>query len=366
MRIARVEASHLANVPTNPPPLLSEPNRASVVIVEIETDDGPTGYGMAGGPALQSVAAFINNQGRELLQGQDPLLNERIWQQMFRTHNQRYQTGVWSQAMSAIDIALWDIKGKAFGQPVWRLLGGAQNPVPAYVTFGLPHYGKEQLAEAARHWVQQGHDKLKMVVGIIGDSQDPEADAERVAAVREAVGPGIELMIDANYLMSYHHALRLCKLIEPLDITWFEEPVYGNDALLLADLRRATTIPIAAGQNEGHRYRHRELLIHHAVDILQPNVVYVGGYTEAVKVAAMAQAFNVPIANGGAWPFHNMHLQAGKPNGRRVEFHYLSWMMYEAVCRSIPDPVEGWVTVPDTPGLGLDPRPGIIQEYRVV
>jgi L-alanine-DL-glutamate epimerase-like enolase superfamily enzyme len=284
---------------------------------------------------------------------------------MFRTYNQRYQTGTWSQAMSAIDIALWDIKGKAFGQPVWRLLGGAQNPVPAYITFGLPQYDQEQLAEAAKYWVDQGQDKIKLVVGIVGNSQDPDTDAQRITAVREAVGPDVELMIDANYLMSYHHALRLCKLIEPLNIAWFEEPVYGNDALLLADLRRATTIPLAAGQCEGHRYRHRELLMHHAVDIIQPNVVYGGGYTEGAKVAAMAQAFNIPIANGGGWPCHNMHLQAGMSNGWRVEFHYVRWMTDQAVCQSIPQPVQGWVTVPDTPGVGLDPKPGLIAEYRV-
>jgi L-rhamnonate dehydratase len=365
MRIVRVEASHLANVPIPPPPLLSDPDRTSVLIVEIETDDGLIGYGMAGGPLLTSIAAFVNTEGREFLLGQDPLLNERIWQQMFRTYNQRCQTGVWCQSMSGIDIALWDIKGKAWGQPVWRLLGGAQNPVPAYVTFGMAHYGKEELAEAAKYWVEQGYDKLKMVVGVIGNSQDPEADAERVSLVRDVIGPGGELFIDANYLLSHHDALRLCKLIEPLNIAWFEEPVYGNDALLLSDLRRSTTIPIAAGQAEGHRYRHRELLLHHAVDILQPNVVYVGGYTEAAKVAAMAQAFNVPIANGGAWPCHNMHLQAGKPNGGRVEFHYITWSMYKAVCKSIPEPVDGWVTVPDTPGVGLEPRAGIIREYSV-
>jgi len=364
MQIARVEASYLTDVPTTPPPLLKEPSRASVIIVEVETDDGIIGYGATGGALPWSIVEFINRQAAPFLTGQDPMLTERIWNQMFWKFNQRALTGVWSSAMSAIDIALWDIKGKALGQPVWRLLGGAQNPVPAYITFGLSDYSREQLPEAAKYWVGQGQDKLKMVVGVVGNSQDPEEDAARVIAVREAVGPGVQLMIDANYLMSFHHALRLCKLCEPYNLTWFEEPVYQNDARLLANLRRQTTIPLAAGQNEGHRFRHRELLVHEAVDILQPNVVNVGGYTEAVKVAAMAQAFNKPIANGGAWPLHNMHLQAGMSNGWRVEFHYLSWMMYKSVYKETPEPVKGWVTVPETPGLGLDPKPGLINEYR--
>jgi L-rhamnonate dehydratase len=252
----------LTNIPTSPPPLLEGLSRANTIIVEIETDNGIIRYGATGGSLPWSIVEFVNRQVRPSLIGQDPLLTERIWHQMQRQFNQRTLTDVWSQGTSAVDIALWDIKGKALGLPVWKLLGGAQNPVPAYITFGLPSYSKDQLAEAARYWVQdQGQDKLKMVVGVIGDSQDPEADAERVAAVRDAVGPKVQLMMDAKYHLTAHHALQLCKLCEPLNITWFEEPVYQNDTRLLADLRRQTTIPLAAGQNEGHRWRHRELIV---------------------------------------------------------------------------------------------------------
>jgi L-rhamnonate dehydratase len=364
VKIKRVEASYLPEVPVSPLPFLKEPTRSSVIITEIETDTGITGYGATGSPLNWSVVEFINRQIAPFLKDQDPILNERIWNQIFRKFNLRALTGVWSSGMSAIDIALWDIKGKALGLPVWKLLGGAHNPVPAYITFGFSEYNLELLVEAAKYWVSQKQDKLKLVVGVVHNSQAPEEDAARVKAVRDAVGPGVQLMIDANYLLSFHHALRLAKLCEPYNVAWFEEPVYQNDALLLANLRRQTTIPIAAGQNEGHRFRHRELLVHEAVDILQPNVVHVGGYTEAVKVAAMAQAFNKPIANGGAWPFHNMHLQAGMSNGSWVEFHYNSWMMYKSVYKEIPEPVNGWVTVPETPGLGLDPKQGFIQEYR--
>ena len=363
MEIRRVEASYLTHVPFTPPPFLKEPSRGNCVVLEIETDNGIVGYGVTGGLA-HSVVAFINREAAPFLKGQDPMLTERIGSQMLRKFNQRASTGVVTSAMSAIDIALWDIKGKALGQPVWRLLGGAQNPVPAYVTFGLPEYDRDGLAEAAKYWVGQGQNKLKMVVGVVGNSQDPDEDAARVRIVRETVGPDVQLMMDANCLMSFHHALRLCKLCEPYNLTWFEEPVYRNDALLLADLRRQTTIPLATGQNEGHRWRHRDFLIHHSVDILQPNVVNVGGFTEAVKVAGMAQAFNIPIAGGGSWPLHNMHLQAGMSNGWRVEFHYWRWMLDEAIWQGGPHPVKGWVTLPDTPGLGLSPRPGIIKEYR--
>ncbi len=387
MKISRVQATYLPGIPIEPPPFLSGPLRARAVIVQIETDTGLVGYGMTGEPQFQSIVEFVNNQARELLLGEDPLLHERIGYRMLRTYNNRYQTGVWSQGLSAIDIALWDIKGKAFGLPVWRLLGGAHSQVPAYVTFGEPSYDQEGLAKAAAYWVQQGFRMLKMVVGVRGSSEgasasvrggglaqfesllgqtsEPEVDAARVAAVREAVGPDVKIMVDANYLLPQHQALRLCKLIEPLNITWFEEPVYGNDPLLLAELRRATTIPITAGQNEGSRYRHREFLLNGSVDILQPNVTYVGGYTEAAKVAGMAQAFNLPIANGGGWPLHNMHLQAGMANGSFVEFHYRFWQIYKALMQPFPAPVDGWITMPETPGVGLEPKPGAIEAYSV-
>src|SRR5690606_9793911 len=146
--------------------------------------------------------------------------------------------------------------------------------------------------------------------------------------------------------------------------TWFEEPVYGNDAQLLADLRSRTTIPIAAGQNEGHLFRHRQLLQAGAVDIIQPNVCYVGGYTQGQKVAGMAQAFNVPIANGGGWPHHNMHLQAGMSNGWRVEFHYLMWKVGEIIYKNPPAPSRGYVTLSEEPGLGLEPNWDGLREYQ--
>jgi L-rhamnonate dehydratase len=372
MQIRRVEASTL-RVPVDVP-ILNKTLRPRPTWVEIDTDEGITGYGVTSQALHSAIEAFINTEMAPFLQGKDPFLTERLWEQMFWTFNQRALTGVWSSAMSAIDIALWDIKGKALGQPVWRLLGGAKNPVPAYITFGLPEYSQEQLVEAARMWVGQGHTRLKMVVavqsygegGVQGPATEgPEEDAVRVRAVREAVGEGIELMVDANYLFPYHHALRLCKLCEPYNLSWFEEPLYQNDALLLANLRRQTTVPIAAGQNEGHRFRHRELLVHQAVDFLQPNVVHGGGYTECAKVAGMAQAFNIPIANGGGWPHHNMHLQAGMANGSRVEFHYIMWKVGEAIFKDPPRPERGWVTLLDAPGLGLDPNPDALKEFRV-
>jgi L-rhamnonate dehydratase len=360
MQIQRVEASY-HNVRVGVP-LLDEPEERDLVFVRVETDDGARGYGLAGSILGPSVVEFINRDLGPFLRGRDPLLTEHWWDQAYWKFNQRSLSGVVSSGLSGVDIALWDLKGRLLGQPVWRLLGGYSARVPAYITFGLPEYSREQLAEAARGQVAAGHDKLKMVVARAGSVAE---DAAWVRTVREAVGEGVQLMMDANHLFDPLSAAELCRLVEPLGITWFEEPLTGNDARKLAELRQKTSIPISAGQNEGHRWRHRELILSGAVDIVQPNVLFVGGYTEALKVAHLAQCFNLPIANGGGWPHHNAHLMAAVPNGWRVEFHLIMWYAGNTIFDGAPQPEAGWVTLPERPGLGLEPKEDALAEYRV-
>lgn len=361
MKIADIRAS-LYRVPYSLP-LRDDTRTMTVVLVRVETDNGLVGYGLT--DVLPSVVMeFVNREAAPFLKGADALATEKIWHDLYHTFNIRRLSGVWSSVVSLIDIALWDIKGKHFGEPVARLLGGHSDRAGAYVTFGFAEYDRDELVEVAKMFVREGHDKLKMVVGIDNASNVKE-DARRVKAVREAVGDDVRLMIDANYLFSLHAAVDLCKRIEPYDISWFEEPVYGNDFRLLADLRRKTTIPIAAGQQLGHGWMHRELIVNHAVDYSQPNVCFVGGYTEAVKVANLARAFDLPIANGGTWPFHNMHLHAGVSNGTNVEFHMMIWNVCRALFKNTPLPKDGWIEIPDLPGIGIDPDEDALKEYRI-
>ncbi len=344
-------------------PLKPEPINREAVVVRIDTDAGLTGYGLTGHSLGTAIVEYINREAGPFLIDRDPLPAEKVWNDLFVAFNIRTLTGVWSSAVSAIDIALWDIRGKHYGAPVSRLLGGAQTRVPAYITFGLLDYSLEELVEVAKMFVAEGQDKLKMVVAI-RRGLDPAEDSRRVHAVREAVGDKVELMVDANYLFNFPNALRLCTLVEDCGLKWFEEPVAGNDFRLLADLRRKTIIPISGGQNLGHVWHHRELIVNQAIDISQPNVCFVGGYTEALKVAALARAFNLPVANGGGWPQHNLHFQAAVPNGIRVEFHYLMWKTTEALFVNTPQPVKGWVDVPQIPGLGMDLSPDA-EKYRI-
>lgn len=154
-------------------------------------------------------------------------------------------------------------------------------------------------------------------------------------------------------------------MLEDCNLSWFEEPVWGNDYRLLAQLKQSTSIPIAAGQNFGNVWQHRELITHGAIDYSQPNVCYVGGYTEGARVASLARAFNLPIANGGGWPQHNLHLQAGVANGFRVEFHFLMWKVVDQLFRGAPQPAAGWADLPSEPGLGFEPCPETCQQFVI-
>jgi L-rhamnonate dehydratase len=296
------------------------------------------------------------------IMGDDPLAHERIWDKLYWTMLPRGQTGYGAHALAAIDVALWDIKGKALGQPIWRLLGGARDRVPVYVTFGFHFFDREELAEAAKFWVGNGFKRLKMTVaheGLARRDRKPLADliredAARVRAVRTAVGPDVELFIDANCSLDLYHALRLVDMIRDCNISFFEEPITQNDALLMAQLRKQGSIRPACGQNEGLSFRFRDLLLNEAVDYVQPNAVITGGFTQCLKIAGLAASFNVSLANGGAWAFHNMHLQAGVANGTLIEHHYLAGEFCRRIYKDLPIPTAGWLTSPQAPGLGFE------------
>lgn len=345
-------------------PLLEKPLWRTIVFCRVETDDGYVGYGLTGGGYLPfAIATALNKEFLPVVRDLDPRDTEAIHEQVWWKINQRSMTGVVSSALSALDIACWDIHGKFTDRTVAQLLGGARDWAPTYCTFGFPEYDREQLVQAAKDRLAEGHRRLKLVVAV--DKGGWKEDAKRIRLVREAVGPDVELMIDANYMFSPVEAKLLCREVEDCNLTWFEEPLYANDARALADLRRATRIPLAAGQMEGHRWRLRELIERQAVDIIQPNCCYNGGYTETRKVAHMAQMFNLPIANGGGWPLHNMHAMAGLMNGWRVEFHLDMQSVGEQIFVNPPRPQNNIVRIPEAPGLGLTPNFDALRETEI-
>jgi L-rhamnonate dehydratase len=370
-KIARVSAFAL-NLPVRVRMLgIERETSLSACMVRVDTAAGLHGWGFTAITEEEVVAAAVNEVAGPAIIGEDPLAHERVWDRLYWLLSPRGQTGYGPHALAAIDVALWDIKGKALGMPIWRLLGGARATVPTYATFGFSFYDREQLAAAAKLWVSKGDRRLKMVVGHEAlqkrDAPRPVRDViledeRRVRAVREAVGAEPELFVDANCSLDPYNAEQLARRIAPYGISFFEEPITQNDARLLADLRTRVSIPLAAGQNEGLAFRFRDLLQHRAVDIVQPNVVIGGGFTQCVRIAGMAAAFNVPIANGGAWPFHNMHLHAGLANGGLVEYHYPAVEACRAVYRDLPEPKDGWLAVPEKPGLGFEPDEDAVRE----
>jgi L-alanine-DL-glutamate epimerase-like enolase superfamily enzyme len=369
MKIGKVK-SWLLRIPFTFP-LVKEEQYATANFVEVETDDGLKGHALSTYPLRYGIREFINREAAPVIAGMDPLRPEEVRNKLFWATARKYFQGAWNCAASLIDVALWDVKGKALRQPVWKLLGGAHSELPAYVTFGLPRYSVDELIEVARMLIAQGQTRLKMVVAkgtnpydeILGEPTDEDIlnDAERVRALREAVGPKIELMMDANKGATFAQALKLAKLCEPYNLTWFEDPVLQGDPRLMARLRTQTTIPIAAGSTATSDLMYlREYLIREAVDYLQPNVRDIGGYTQGLKAAAIAQAFNVPLAMGGNYPHMNMHLHGGAPNGGRIEFHWQGWKCVEALFDGAPAPVNGTITLPTAPGLGFTPKSGIL------
>ena len=365
MKITRVSAT-----PLNLPVSVSISGRTkttslSVCLVDIETDTGLIGTGMTAITEEEVIGSIVNDIAAPHLIGLDPMRHEQLWDKLYWLLTPRGQSGYGSHAMAALDLALWDLKGKALNQPCWRLLGGARHQVPVYATFGFAFFDREELAEAAKSWVARGFKRLKMTVGHHGLQRRDEPrpldeviteDVQRIRAVREAVGPDVQIYIDANCSLDYFHALSLAQRVEPYGISFFEEPVSQNDIPNLAKLRAKTTIPLAAGQNEGLASRFRDMLVAQAVDVVQPNACISGGFTQCQRIAGMAAAFNTRFANGGAWPHHNMHLHAGLANGSLVEYHSVAVDCCKLVFDGLPEPEAGMLTLPEAPGLGFVPN----------
>jgi L-rhamnonate dehydratase len=369
MKIARTMA-HTLRVPFQFP-LIKETQHALVTFVEIETDEGLKGHAFSAYPLRFSISDFINREAGPAIAGMDPLRPEAVRTTLYWKLSNKHYMGTWSCAASMIDVALWDIRGKSVKQPIWKLMGGAREKCPIYITWGLPRYTREELVEVAKQLIAEGHTQLKMAIAasanptahMYGEPTDDDIleDAARIRHVREALGDKVTLMIDANKNAKLPQAIRLAKLVEGCKLAWFEDPVLKADPRLMAQLRRETTIPIAAGSSGTYDLSYlREYFINESIDIAQPNVRDIGGFTGGLYAAGLAQAFNIQLEMGGNYPHLNMHLHAGVPNGGRVEFHLGGWRVGEALFDGVPPPVKGWVTLPTAPGLGFTPKAGIL------
>ena len=259
-------------------------SRGGMTLVSIKTDAGITGIG--NGYAKPVIRTAIE-QFRPILLGEDPLDVERIWHKMY-SPKAVGRRGLTTQAISAIDIALWDLRGKVAGMPAYKLLGGFRNRVPAYIAGG--YYSSEKSAKHLQlemeSYIARGANAVKMKVGGL---TIPE-DVARVRAVREAIGSEPKLMVDANCGYRAFEAIQFAKRIEEFDIFWFEEPVGADDYEGMRRVAEMSPIPVAAGENEYTKYGFRDLIACKGVSIVTPDAKICGGVTEFMKIAALTQA----------------------------------------------------------------------------
>ncbi|MVT55914.1 mandelate racemase/muconate lactonizing enzyme family protein [Bradyrhizobium yuanmingense] len=336
----------------------------TAMLVEIETDQDIIGWGECYGPA--GMTAAVIESVAPWLMGEDPLRTEYLWQMIYARLRDHGQKGIVIEGLSGIDIALWDIKGKHFGVPVHQLLGGAQRThIVAYAT-GLHRRQVEDptrdLAEEAARYVDEGFSAVKLKVGF-----GVEEDALATRVVREAIGPTVSLMVDANHAFDSVAAIRLGRMIEKHDIEWFEEPVPPEDLAGYRAVKAAISIPIAGGECEFTRFGFRNLLVSHALDVAQPDICAAGGLSECKKIADMAEAFGVrynPHVWGTAIAIAaSLHLLAVLPPHTRsspiplaplLEFDRTENPLRQAI---VTEPIEhsrGIVPVPNAPGLGIE------------
>jgi L-alanine-DL-glutamate epimerase-like enolase superfamily enzyme len=272
--------------------------------------------------------------------------------------------GLTTRAISAVDIGLWDLRAKVANLPLYKLLGGYRDRVPTYIAGGYYEEGKglKELAEEMIANVEMGARAIKMKVGALSIRED----VERVKVVREAIGPDVKLMVDANCAYRVYEAIQLARRVEAYDPFWFEEPIAPDDYEGHRRLVEATTVPIATGENEYTRYGFRDLITQGSVAILNADAKILGGVTEFMKVAALAQAYDLDIAPHGSQDIH-VHLVAAIANGLILEFYRDTvdpmWgKMYHHTLRLNDD---GTVSPPDVPGIGIDPNYEALEPYRV-
>lgn len=341
-------------------------------ILRIETDTGIVGWGEGKNAAgsAGTYAALVHLLNREMapkLIGLDPRNISAIWEMLYNgvRHGQAAarghvmpelaRRGLSVAAISAVDIALWDILGKSLGQPVWQLLGGRKaERLPAYASGGWA--GADEIGAQLNSYIDKGgFTAVKMRVGSMDGA--PHVSAARVKAARAALGPDVELMVDAHGTYTVAEAKRFIRLVEDCDLAWFEEPVTGDDKIGMAEVRAAGTVPIAAGESEATRFAFRDLAVLRAADILQPDPAFCGGISEAIKIAALASAFNLRFAPhlwaGAPCFFAGLHICAASPASFTIEYSLGANPMIHELVEEKVEVNEGTIAIPDAPGLGF-------------
>lgn len=333
--------------------------KQETVFVEIQTDDGLTGLGYSYtiGTGGTAVLAMLRDHLVPRLIGQDARNIEGLWYDLFASTRSTTVGAITSLALASVDTALWDLRCRRAAEPLWRLAGGFRREVPLYDTEGgWLHLSTDELVAGALASQKAGWPGVKLKVG----KPRMHEDLERLTAVRDAVGPALDIMVDANQSMTYPEARRRARAFEPLDLGWFEEPLPADDLTGHVRLAQSTSIPIAVGESLYSISQFREYLQAGAAGIVQVDVARVGGITPWLKVAHLAESFNLAVCPHFLMELH-VSLTAAVPNGRYVE-HI---PQLRAITRTEMAIENGHAIAPDTPGLGIDWDSDAIDDRRV-
>lgn len=329
-----------------------------VLLVFLESDAGVVGENLVftlNNKRLAVLDEMVRSL-EPLVVGLDPQFTVRFWSEAWREINFVGHTGVPVMGISAIDGALWDLRGQLAGLPIHRLIGARRSTVPTYASAGLWLSSSiDELQREARGFVEQGFRAVKMRLG----KPTAAEDARRVAAVRKAIGPDIALMADANQQLTEGGAIRLGRLLQPYDLAWFEEPLPAYDLEGVSRVAAALDTPIASGETEYTRYGFRRMLELKSADVLMPDLQRVGGVTEFLRVGHMADAFDVPVSSH---LFPEMSIQLLAALGNATWLEHMPW--FQPLYAGALELREGEMAVPEGPGWGLRLDPAAIRRYR--
>ena len=361
MKVTHVTTRHLRTPADNPlvVGLPAPTDTREFALLELGTDQGLVGIGLSFfGGALTATLRNAVDALANLLIGDDPAQTEAIAAKLRRAAGSSGPGGIFTLALSAIDMACWDLKGKALGQSVSALLGGLRDRVPTYASGALmrPH-SIDYLAKAGPRLRDMGFRQMKMQCG---SEPTVAASVERVRVMRESIGPDVDLMCDINQLWSVNQAIEVGRRIEDYHLFWLEDPTAHDDFPGLARIADALTAPIAAGEYHYGIVPFRHMLEARSIDIVMIDLLRAGGITQWMKIAGMAEAFNLPVVSHLIPEIH-VHLIAAIPNGLTVE--YMPWTL--RLFEETPAIENGQLVVPKKPGLGLAFDQAAIKKYGV-
>lgn len=330
------------------------------VLARLTTADGVEGIGYIvypRGDLMRAIAQATRELGEHLL-GASVLDVEANWQRLTRRGDWVGPGGMLHCAIAPLDIAMWDAVGKTLGQPLYRLLGGYRDRLPAYGSDALWYsLSLEDLVLSAQRHVEQGLQAMKLR---LGKATEPMVHVERVQAVRQAVGPEVHIMVDATESWEYSQAMQAGRALQEAGIAWLEDPVHHHDVVGLARLAEALDVPVTGGEHLYHLTAFRDMFQARAVDVVILDLARVGGITPWRKIAALAQAYQVPVC-GHVVPEVHVHLLAAVPNGHLVEYMPRS----AAIVQNMPVLEDGQLVAPSAPGLGITLDETAVARYRV-